>query len=1040
MDVTYKAAFQALPYGSIIVECRGDTFIIIDANAASAALERWVRNPQGLIEQPIQELLGDNFNPATFAHLQRALTTGSPVQFDSKTLYRTPPASHAFHIRVAPISENVLLLCFDQAALPKQAEEEHHRDKERTRLVEMATRDAVYDIDLRSNVVSFNDAYHTLYGPDTPGPEDTYWWESRIHPNDRQHTIRGIEKALTSTDDYWTGEYRFQRFDGEYANVLDRSYIVRDAAGKPIRMIGAMTDVSELKQAQEDRRQSLKLLQAFMDNTPALIFMKDTESRYMNINRSYETYHNVDRRTFIGKSDNDLFPPELAEAFRKDDQEVLASGRTSDGEWTILIGDQAHTFLDHKFPLFDAKGIPYGVCGIAIDITERKKAEAALHELNAELEQRVTERTSALSDANTQLKQEIEERKQAEAALRESEERFRAIFEKAGVGVALSSLDGKFLQANPAFQALIGYTEQELREMTFFDITHPDDIQQEAANVEEALDSDLPPRYQFEKRYVRKNGETISVRLTASFITNDEGVPAYGLGMIEDITDQKLAKAALHESESKFRTLAENIPGVVYLCANDERYTMRYISQSVEDLTGYVQKEFLEDKISFVEIYHPDDEQYVYATVEEALDNKHPFHLTYRIKHKDGAWRWVEEMGVGVYIDDELRYLEGFLHDVTERKRAEEALRDSEEFNRRIVEALPGGIVRVAANGALQYANAEAQRILGLSFDELTQSYVVDFETKTFWEDGSPCPVEEYPVSKCLQTGKPQLPVTIGVQRPDGTITWAVYTAVPLLQAGTVTGAVVTFLDLTARKQAEAERELLVKELEAKNTELERYTYTVSHDLKSPLFTIKGFLGLLKQDILQERDERIQQDMDQIIAAADKMHQLLNELLELSRVGRLANPSEPIHLTPLIHEAVALIKGKVDQQGVRIDIAPSLPVVTGDRLRLLEVFQNLLDNAVKFMGNQPDPHIEVGIRHDDETQVLFVRDNGIGIPARYKNKVFGLFERLDQQYEGTGIGLTLVQRIVEVHGGRIWVESNGEKPGTTFCFTLSWGT
>ena len=242
--------------------------------------------------------------------------------------------------------------------------------------------------------------------------------------------------------------------------------------------------------------------------------------------------------------------------------------------------------------------------------------------------------------------------------------------------------------------------------------------------------------------------------------------------------------------------------------------------------------------------------------------------------------------------------------------------------------------------------------------------------------------------------------------------------------------------EIAERKQAEAERERLIAELEAKNTELERFAYTVSHDLKSPLFTIKGFLGLLEKDLAGGNTERVHTKIEQINTAADSMQHLLDDLLELSRVGLLADPSEEIALAELAREAVDLVGGKIRQRGVLVEIDPGLPVVIGDRGRLSQVFQNLVSNAVKFMGDQATPRVEIGMRPGGTEQVIYVQDNGVGIDPRYHETVFGLFERLDRQAEGTGFGLSLVRRIVEVHGGRIWVESEGEGHGSTFCFTL----
>lgn len=231
-------------------------------------------------------------------------------------------------------------------------------------------------------------------------------------------------------------------------------------------------------------------------------------------------------------------------------------------------------------------------------------------------------------------------------------------------------------------------------------------------------------------------------------------------------------------------------------------------------------------------------------------------------------------------------------------------------------------------------------------------------------------------------------------------------------------------------------RKALIEELESKNAELERFTYTVSHDLKSPLVTITGFLGYLEQDAAAGNMQRIKGNINRIAAAAGKMQALLNDLLELSRIGRLINPPEDVPFTEIVHEAVDRVRGPLDETNAIVEIQTEMPVVRGDRIRLVEVIQNLIENAVKYSNPKARTRIEIGAEQDmQNSAVFFVRDNGIGIAREYHETIFGLFNKLDPAIEGTGIGLTLVKRIIEVHGGRIWVESEPGK-GAAFHFTI----
>ena len=233
------------------------------------------------------------------------------------------------------------------------------------------------------------------------------------------------------------------------------------------------------------------------------------------------------------------------------------------------------------------------------------------------------------------------------------------------------------------------------------------------------------------------------------------------------------------------------------------------------------------------------------------------------------------------------------------------------------------------------------------------------------------------------------------------------------------------------------QRQIFIEELEAKNAELERFTYTVSHDLKSPLVTITGFLGYLEKDAIAGDIGRVRSSVSRITVAAQKMQELLNDLLELSRIGRVINSPEYLSFSEIIKESLERVQGQLDAKKIDVKVQADPPSVYGDRMRLVEALQNLIDNAAKFSDVNQYPRIEIGtIESDQKDQVtFFVRDHGIGIQPEFQERIFGLFNQLDQKAEGTGIGLTLVKRIIEVHGGKIWVESEPGK-GATFYFTL----
>ena len=245
------------------------------------------------------------------------------------------------------------------------------------------------------------------------------------------------------------------------------------------------------------------------------------------------------------------------------------------------------------------------------------------------------------------------------------------------------------------------------------------------------------------------------------------------------------------------------------------------------------------------------------------------------------------------------------------------------------------------------------------------------------------------------------------------------------------------YTELLAEVRAlRARNEHLEQALRAHNEELVRFTYTISHDLKSPLVTIRTFIGYLSQDLASGDAARLETDLEHIRRAAKKMTAMLDELLELSRASRKVNTPETIPLKTLVREALDIVAGKIAERRVSVTLTDADVLLHGDRPRLVTVFQNLLDNAAKFMGQQASPHIEIDANEVGAETVLAVHDNGMGIDPAHLPRLFGLFEKLHPGIEGSGLGLALARRIVEVHGGRIWAESAGPGQGATFRIAL----
>jgi PAS domain S-box-containing protein len=356
----------------------------------------------------------------------------------------------------------------------------------------------------------------------------------------------------------------------------------------------------------------------------------------------------------------------------------------------------------------------------------------------------------------------------------------------------------------------------------------------------------------------------------------------------------------------------------------------------------------------------------------------------------------------------------------------------SEEWIQTIFDSVNDAIFIHAMDGRILYVNETAARMFGYRREEFRNLGIgaISADTPPYTQADA-----ERMLSQA-QGGQPKL-FEWQAKTREGSLFWAEVNA-RFAKIGQESLYLVTVRDISERKKAETEREKFIAELENRNAELERFTYTISHDLKSPLVTINGFLGYLEKDARAGNTERLQNDLHRIQEAVNKMRNLLNDLLELSRIGRLVNTPEAISFAELARDALASVQGQLEERGIKAVIQPDLPFVFGDRQRMMEVLQNLIDNAAKFMGDQKNPQIEIGQRsasREHGNAVFFVRDNGVGIPAEQHERIFGLFNKLDSMSEGTGIGLALVKRIVEIHGGKVWVESETGR-GATFYFTL----
>lgn len=545
-----------------------------------------------------------------------------------------------------------------------------------------------------------------------------------------------------------------------------------------------------------------------------------------------------------------------------------------------------------------------------------------------------------------------------------------------------------------------------------------------------------------------------------------------------DLTERIKIQARLQETENRYRGLVESIPAVVYMAEPGSMGAWHFISPRIFALTGFTPEEWINNPGFWQSRIHPDDLDMVIEKENDALKAKMTPRLEYRFQKQDGSYIWFYDESLTI-VESGVQLMQGFLIDITDRKEAEEQL------TRRVAElqAVHGISEKLVQKSGLQkliHDTGEQIRRLLKANNLLIAIHDPNTNLIHFpydFEDGIPrrdVPIRfgEGMTTQVMEGRKPVI-IETDWERRAGELN-VINTnsrpakssvTVPIMTTERVIGVI--SLESTEREFAFGEndvqvlmtiasnlavaiektrlqdsvnheleiQEKLVRELEQKNEELERFTYTASHDLKSPLITIRGFLGYLEQDARDGNLTRLASDVQRITEAAEKMQMLLSNLLDLAKIGRAANEKQDTPFDEIANEALKRVEGLLMKKQIEVKIGSGMPVIRADKERVIELIQNLLGNAIKFMGSQPQPVIEVGYEYQDGHPIFYVRDNGIGIKREFHKRIFGLFDKLDPNTEGTGVGLALVKRIVEVHGGSIWVESE-EGAGTTFFFTL----
>lgn len=655
----------------------------------------------------------------------------------------------------------------------------------------------------------------------------------------------------------------------------------------------------------------------------------------------------------------------------------------------------------------------------------------------------------------------------AHLALQESEARYRYLIEMSNELICTHEPDGTYKYVSPSVERLVGFTPKELIGKNPYDFFHPDDVDRIRQDSHEpSLNGKSDGSIQY--RFRRKDGTYIWLDSYTHTILGDRGEVTSILTGSRDITALKEAELRWKESEQRFRGIADNIPGVIYQCLNDEWFTMQYLNKEVKNLTGYETEEFLSGEVSFMELYHPEDKKLVIDAVEKALMRKEPFHVTYRVKRKNtDEWVWVDEYGQGIYEEGELKYLEGVLLDITERKEAEAKILEREANLEAIIESTNSIIglfdreQRLVAYNKTFAEVAQKNEKLDLYkgidlMGELGGSMVGMFEG--FQERG-------------LKGEK--FNETIEYPTPEG-LKYFLCSHNPVYQNGEVTGVSVFVEDVTElrKSQMELERyatqlEQLVtertKELNDKNRELvagnrelqaalkelkaaqARLIQTekmaslgvlatgIGHEINNPLNFIKnGCSGLVRElEDMECFDKEVIEPFVEIINdGVDRAAQIVKSLSHFSR--QVPSMKENCKLAAIVDNCLVMLHSQLKGRVEIVKAYDESVQLIGNEGKLHQAFLNILSNALQAIPE--NGRITVTIRQAENGPEIIFEDTGVGILPEHLDRISDPFFTTKAPGEGIGIGLFITFSIIKEHSGEVSVIS---RPGEGAKFTIT---